>query len=129
MLEVLGEAPVSAEPCQCSFHHAAARQYFEALRGVGSLDDLDGPLALADLAQRLPELVTCISTIGEDVPQPREVADDLSQHERRAIAILDVGGVDYGVNQITVSVCQDVTLEAFDLLACIPDLRRGRLHP
>jgi hypothetical protein len=53
------------------------------------------------------------------VPQPREAADYFGQHERCAVAILDVGGVDHGVNQVSVSVGQDVTLAAFDLLTGI----------
>jgi hypothetical protein len=54
LFEVLGEA-VAIEPCQGSFDDPAARQDFEALCGIGSLDNFDGPLA--DLGQRNLELV------------------------------------------------------------------------
>lgn len=40
-------------------------------------------------------------------------------HERCAVALLDVGGVDHSVHEIALSICQDVTLAPFDLLACI----------
>ena len=45
--------------------------------------------------------------------------DDLGQHERRAVAELDIGGMDHGVNQIAFGVGQDVALAALDLVACI----------
>jgi hypothetical protein len=40
---------------------------------------------------------------------------EFRQHECCAITILDVGAVDHGMHQISVSVGQDVTLAAFDL--------------
>src|SRR3546814_14702733 len=89
LFEVLGETSVAAEPCEGSFHHPAARQHLEAFGGVGPLDDFDGPFALSDLAQCLPELVTGIPTIGEDVPPPREAADYFGEDERSPVAILD----------------------------------------
>jgi hypothetical protein len=42
--------------------------------------------------------------------QPWEPLDDLRQHQRRAITVLDIGGVDHGVDQIALGVCQDVAL-------------------
>jgi hypothetical protein len=90
LLEVLGKASVSSEPCECAFDDPAARQHFEALGGIGPFDDFDYPLALADLGQCLPELVSSIATIGEHVPQPWEATDNFSQHERCAITVLDV---------------------------------------
>ena len=68
---------------------------------VGSLDDLDRPFP--NLAQRLSQLVSGIATIGEDVPQRGMAADDLRQDDRRAIAVLHVGGMDHGMNQIALS--------------------------
>lgn len=50
LLEILGEASVPVEPCQSALNHPATGQHLEALGGVGSLDDLDGPFA--DAAQR-----------------------------------------------------------------------------
>ena len=115
MLEVLGETAVSVEPCQGSFDDPAARQKFEALCVVGALDDLDGPLA--DAAQGIAELVASITAIGEQVSQPGEAVDDLGEQQWRAIAILDVGGVDQGVNQIALGVGKDMALAPLDLLA------------
>lgn len=66
LFEVLGEAGVAAEPCQRSFDDPATGQDFEALCGIGSLDDLDGPFA--DAAQGFAQLVPGIAAIGEQVP-------------------------------------------------------------
>jgi hypothetical protein len=46
-------------------------------------------------------------------------ADDLGQHERRAIAVLHVGRMDHGMNKIALGVGHDVPLASLDLLACI----------
>jgi hypothetical protein len=108
LLKVLGEASVAIEPCQGSFDDAAARQKFEALSLVGALDDLECPVA--DAAQGIAELVASITAIGEQVSQPGEAVDDLGEQQRRAIAILDVGGVDQGMNQIALGVGEDMAL-------------------
>ena len=115
MLEVLCEASVATEPCKGSLNDPTPRQDLEAFRGVGPLYDLDRPLP--DLAQCLTKLFTGIPAVGEHVAQPRVAVDDLGQHERCAVAILDVGGVDHSVNQIAIGVGQDVALAPMDLLA------------
>jgi hypothetical protein len=91
LLEVLGEAAVAIEPSQCAFDDPATGQDDKPLCGIGSFDDFDGPFA--DPAQRLPELLSGIAAIGKDMTQPREAFDDFGQHQRRAVAVLDVGGV------------------------------------
>ena len=117
MLEVLGQTSISVEPSQGSLDDPAAGDDFEALGGVGSLDDLDGPLS--DTAQRAPEFVSGIAAVGEQVTQPGETRDDSDEHERRSVAVLDVGSVDHGVDQIALSIGEDVALAALDLLARI----------
>lgn len=115
LLEVLGQASVSVEPSQGTLHDPASRQDFEALGCVGSLDDVDGPFS--DAAQRVFELVPSIAAIGEDVPQPREGFNDFGQHQRCPVAVLDVGGVDEGMDEIALGVGEDMALASFDLLA------------
>ena len=41
---------------------------------------------------------------------------DFCEHKRRAVSILNVGGVDHRVNQIALSVGEDVAFAALDLL-------------
>lgn len=49
--------------------------------------------------------------------QPGKAPDDFGQHQRRAVTVLDVGGVDHGMNEIAVGVSEDMALATFDLLA------------
>lgn len=126
LLKVLGEAAVAIEPCQRSFDNPAARQNHEALGRICPLDDLDGPFA--DPSEGIPELVTGIAAIGEDMAQPREALDDLGQHQWRSVTVLDVGGVDYGMDEIAVGVGQDMALAALGLLARIITPRPAALR-
>lgn len=66
--EVLGEPAATAEPSEGTFHNPATRQQFEGVfGGVGSLDDLEGPLA--KLGHGGAQLAAGIAAIGEDVAQ------------------------------------------------------------
>ena len=51
--------------------------------------------------------------------QPWEAVDDLLQHQRCLVTVMDVGGMDDSVDQIALGVGDDVALVAFDLLARI----------
>jgi hypothetical protein len=102
LLEVLGEASIAAEPGQRPFDDPSAGQDLEALGGIGSLDDLDGPSA--DAAQRLAQLFAGIATIGEEMAQPGEAVGDFGEQQRRPVTVLDVGRVDYGMDQIALGV-------------------------
>lgn len=93
---------------------------------VGSLNDLYR--SLPDLAQRLANLVAGIAAIGEDVPEPVVTAYNLCQQELRTIAILHVGGMHHGVNQIALAVGHDVPLAPLDLLARVEATRPAALR-
>ncbi len=75
--EVLGQAPVAVKPGQGTFDHPAARYDFEALRGIGPLDDLQGPSTQP--SQRVLEFRAAIGAVGEDMAQPREGVTDGSE--------------------------------------------------
>lgn len=115
LFEVLGEASVSAEPCQRSLDDPPAGQDFEALRGIGPLDDFDGPFTYAP--QCLTQLLAGIAAIGKEMAQPGEAVHDLGEQQRRAVTILDVGSVDKRMDQIALGVGQDMPFAALDLLA------------
>ena len=46
--------------------------------------------------------------------QPWEAVDDLLQHQRCLVTVMDVGGMDDSVDQIALGVGDDVALVAFD---------------
>jgi hypothetical protein len=92
--EVFGKAAVAIEPGKGAFDNPSTGKDFEA-NGVGhALDDLDAPLA--KFGECLHELIAGIGAVGEEVAQPREEVLDGFDDERRAIAVLYVGGTDRG---------------------------------
>lgn len=111
----VGEASISIQQSQRSLDYPAAGKHLEALRGVRSFDDFDG--RIADPAQSISEFVTSIATIREYVAQPKEASDDFGGHQRRAVAVLNIGGMQYGMDEIAIGVGQDVPLAPFDFLA------------
>jgi len=86
----------------------------KAFGGIGPPDDLDGPLSKPG-----SELLSGITAIGEDVAQPWKGPDDLGEQQRGSVAVLDVGGVDRGVDQIAIGVGDDMPRASLDFLACI----------
>lgn len=117
MLGVLCETPVATEPSKGPLDHPAPGQDLEALSRVGKLDDLDIPSP--GLAQYLAKLVVTIATIGEEMPEAKVAADDFGQHERCTITVLDIDGVDHGLNMIATVDGDDVTFAALDFLSRI----------
>jgi len=75
--------------------------------------------AVADAAQGILEFVAGIASVREHMTQPREAADDFGEHQRRPITVLDVGGVDHGVDEIAFGIGQNVALATLGLLACV----------
>lgn len=53
------------------------------------------------------------------MPQPGEPLYDAAKDHRSAVTILNVGGMDDGVNQIALGVGEEVPLAAFDLFASV----------
>ena len=72
-----------------------------------------------DPPEGVPELAASISPLGEDMAQSREALDDFGQHQRRAVSVQNVGGVDFRMDEIAIGVGQDVALAALGLFACI----------
>ena len=75
---------------------------------VRAFDDLEGPSP--DPLQGGFEFGAGISAVGEDMAQPREAVPDGGEQGGRAVAILDVGGVDPGGYQQAAGVGEDMTL-------------------
>ena len=63
-----------------------------------------------------------IGAVGDDVAQPRKGMADGSEQGGRAVAVLDVGGVDLGGHQQAAGIGENVTLAALDLLTCVEAL-------
>ena len=94
-LEVLGEAPAAAEPCEGAFDDPALGQDLERSI-VGSAHDLEAP--------RPPRrdgslgVFAAIGGIGDDADQMRAFPGDRLEQIRGAMAILNASAVDGAVD-------------------------------
>ena len=89
----------------------------EAFGAVRSLDDLH--CELADFLQGASQFRSGVAAVGKDMAQPRPAPEYGLQDDRRAVAILNVGGVNDDADQQAQRVDDDVPLAALDLLACV----------
>jgi len=95
---------------------------------LAALDDRERPGAgLGDGRGRLGSLVAGVGENARD--EGEESARAPVEDERRAVAVLHVGGVDDDVHQQAERVDEDVALAARDLLARIVALRVERGAP
>ena len=120
-LEVFGETAVATEPGKGALHHPTPGQDLEARHVVASLDDLQRPLA--DLFQRLAEFRSGVGAIGEDVAQPGEGPSDRGEQRRRAVAVLDMGGVNHAGDEPPAGVGEDMALAPLNQLAGVEPAR------
>jgi hypothetical protein len=67
--------------------------------------------------ERLPELVSSVAAIGEYMAQPVEAKTHRFEHIDRAIAVLNIGGVDENEDQKAAGVGIDMALSPSDFLA------------
>ena len=83
------QRPISREG---PFDDPASREDYKAFGGIGSLDDLDRPVALA--FKSAAQFVPGIAAIGKDIAQPGEAIPDRLEQVWRTIAVLNIGGMD-----------------------------------
>ena len=127
-LEIAGEAAATADPSQRSFHDPSLGHDLEADSGVGPLDDVDDPGA--GKRRGVGGFRSLVAAVGEDaLDEWKQAACALVEHQRNAVAVLDVGGMDRDVQQQAERVDQDVALATRDLLARIIALRVERRPP
>jgi len=80
-----------------------------------AFDDLDDPTTCAGCGRC--DARPLVAGIGEDAfDKGKQCAGVLIEHQCRAVAILDVGGMDGDAQEEAERVDQDVPLAAFDLL-------------
>ena len=95
---------------------------------VGTLDDLDVDPA-QDFRHRLLELRPLITTVGIELQEEREPAEQGREEQRPAVAILNIGGMNDRVQQQTLRVYQDMALLSLDFLARVIAMRIDRGPP
>ena len=125
--EVAGEAPIAANPGECSLDDPAFGEHEETMQFI-ALDDGELPGAgLGDGGHCLRPLVRGISedTFDEREEETRAAIED----EQYTVAVLHGGRVDDDVQQQAERVDQDMAFAARDLLGRIKALRVERGAP
>lgn len=126
-LEVLGEPAAAADPGQSALDDPALGENDEAMEIV-ALDDLDGPGA--GCGEHGGELGSLVVGVGEDaLDEGEQTARSPVEDEPRAIAVLDVGGMDNDIQQEPERIDKNVPFAALDLLARVITLRIDRGPP
>src|SRR5215471_16744122 len=74
-------------------------------------------------ARAVSRFLAGVSAVRKDVTQPGEEIADRCQHSRRPVAILDVGCVHLGADQMPTGVSDDMALAALDLFARVVTAR------
>ena len=77
--KVFGEASVAIEPSESTLDNPAPRQDDKAADGIGTLDDLDSPLA--DFGESGVELGAAVGAVGKDMSQLRMETSDRGQDQ------------------------------------------------
>src|ERR1041385_2830924 len=120
-LEVLGEAPIAAEPGEGALNHPAARLWLEGSDALLAGHDLDRPVA--EIGERAEQLRPTIDAIGEDVAQVAEALPERAQQRHGAVIVLNVGRMHQQSDERTLCVGDDVTLASLDALGGIKPAR------
>ena len=112
-LEISCEAAVDGKPSEGSLDDPSHGENLEAPCLIGPLDDLDGS------RRRLSDDRTGITAVANDHLQEGKACRQVLEQPCRAIAILDAGGMDIGLEEKTQGVGEDVALASLDLLSGI----------
>ena len=128
VLPILGEAATSIEPANGTLDDPALRLDDEAFCVVATPDDLGHEVG-HDIGDTVGEDWPGIGTVREQHAQEGELTEQRGQQQHSAVAVLDVGSGDQGVQQQPELVDQDVSLLALDQLAGIEAMRIDRRPP
>ena len=120
--EVFGEPAAAAEPADGAFDNPALEPAlgddFEALRRIGAVDNFDFELCDGPASGGLEDRPG-ITAVSEQRFEESPASEQRGKHKDAAVAVLDAGGVDDGVEQKPYRIDQDVALLALDLFARI----------
>ena len=89
---------------------------------IGAPDDLSFEVGQG-FCECLVEMRSLVASIGEELLQERIHSEQGGKQQNAAVAILDIGAMDDGVEQQTQRIYENMALLAFDLLARIIAMR------
>src|SRR6266478_9982053 len=122
VLPILGESAAAVEPRQRALNNPALGQHHESLGLIRALDDLRSQVR-QDFLERVVELPPLIAGVSEQCLQERIHPEQGRKQQDAAVAILDVSGMNDGVEQQTQRIYQNVALLTLDLFARIIAMR------
>jgi len=89
---------------------------------IGAPDDLSFEVG-QDSCECLLEMRSLVPSVGEELLQERIHSEQGGKQQNAAVAILDIGAMNDGMEQQTQRIYEDMALLAFDLLARIIAMR------
>src|SRR5260370_4710640 len=128
VLPILGKPSAAVEPSKGAFDDPTAWKHHESFRPIGALDDLSFELR-QDLRQGLLKVRPLVATIGKELFQERVHPEKGRKKQDAAIAILDIGRMNDGVQQQTQRVHQNMALFPLDLFARVIAMRIDAAPP
>jgi hypothetical protein len=84
---VFGQSAASIEPCEGALDDPPSRNDFESFSRVGTLDDLDGPVA--DFRKSAAQFGTSVTAIRKNMQQIRMRTTDGVEHFRCLVPVLN----------------------------------------
>ena len=128
VLIVVRGACHAAEPSKGAFDDPTAWKRHESFRPIGALDDFSFELR-QDLRQGFLKVRPLIATIGKELFQERVHPEKGRKKQDAAIAILDIGRMNDGVQQQTQRVYENMALLALDLFVRVIAMRIDAAPP
>src|SRR5262249_9082838 len=122
VLPILGKPSAAVEPSKGAFNDPTAWKHHESSRPIGALDDFSFELR-QDLCQGFLKVRPLIATIGKELFQERVHPEKGRKKQDAAIAILDIGRMNEGVQQQTHRVYENIELLPLGLLARVIAMR------
>src|SRR5262245_21549340 len=118
----------SLRPSKGAFDDPTAWKHHESSRPIGALDDFSFELR-QDLCQGFLKVRPLIATIGKELFQERVHPEKGRKKQDAAIAILDIGRMNDGVQQQTQRVYENMALLPLDLFARVIAMRIDAVPP
>ena len=119
---VLGEATAAVEPGDRAFDDPTLGQLYEPLGLRGSFDDFGFDTG-QDFGERVAEDWPLIGAVGEQPLQEWKLTKQRRQQQDAAVAILNTGGMNDGVQQQTQRIDENMPFLALDQFARIKPVR------
>src|SRR5207248_226491 len=122
VLPILGKPSAAVEPRKGAFDDPTAWKHHEFFRPIGALDDFSFELR-QDLRQGLLKVRPLVATIGKELFQERVHPEKGRKKQDAAIASLDIGRMNDGVQQQTQHVYENMALLVLYFFGRVIDMR------